>query len=95
MAFAIVPYYFEKRLGMAIGFTQAGVGIGLVVFSVLNTYLVVTYGLQGTLLILAGIAAHTIPLGMMMQKPPDINKLDVCNERKSLLTEEEQLLLKK
>ncbi len=105
VAFAIVPYYFEKRLGMAIGFTQAGVGIGLVVFSALNTYLVVTYGLQGTLLILAGIAAHTIPLGMMMQKPPDINKhvgkvgnkkakLDVCNERKSLLTEEEQLLLK-
>ncbi len=69
--YTILPYYFDQKLSMALGFTNAGVGIGLLVFSALNGYLVATYGLQGTFLIHSGIAAHTIPLGMMMRKPPD------------------------
>ncbi len=67
--FAIIPHYFNTKLSMAVGFAQAGVGIGLFVFSALNGYLIAMYGLQGCFLILTGIAAHTIPLAMMMQKP--------------------------
>ena len=94
--FAIVPQYFDKKLGMAVGLTQTGVGVGLFVFSALNGYLIATYGLQGTLLILSSIAAHTIPLGMMMRrpipdtteharKPPDQTTTEDKDERQSLL----------
>ncbi len=100
--FAIIPHYFDQKLGMAVGFTQSGVGIGLLVFSALNGYLVATYGLQGAFLILAGIAAHTIPLGILMRKPASITvrklenettTLDVPDERQFLLTDEKQSLL--
>ncbi len=36
---SIVPFYFHKRLSMAIGITMTGVGFGLFVFSALNEYL--------------------------------------------------------
>ncbi len=99
--FAIIPHHFDEKLGMAVGFTQAGVGMGLFIFSALNGYLVATYGLQGTFLILTGVAANTIPLGMLMQKPPEPKehaktiecekaKQDVGTERQSLLRDEEQ-----
>ena len=71
LVYTILPYYFDEKLGMALGFTNAGVGIGFMCFSTLNGYLVGTYGLQGTFLIHTAIAANTAPLGMMMQKPPN------------------------
>ncbi len=54
---------------MAIGFTQAGVGIGLFIFSAVNGFLLSTYGLQGTFLILTALAGNTIPLAMLMKQP--------------------------
>ncbi len=92
--FTIIPQYFEKKLGMAIGLTKAGKGFGLLVFSALNGYLIEIYGLQGTLLILSGIAAHTISLGMLMRRPAPRREMDwnIMNmhdkkaERQCLLT---------
>ncbi len=69
VAFTIIPHYFEKKRGMAVGLTQAGVGIGLLTFSALNTYLVSTYGVQGALLILSAISLHAIPLGILLRNP--------------------------
>ncbi len=102
VAVGIIPLYFDKKLGMAIGLTQAGVGIGLLVFSALNGYLIGTYGLQGSFLILAGIAAHTIPLGMLLHMPHmhtqkaknEITCKDilVATERHSLLADDTEQL---
>ena len=103
--FTILPYYFDQKLGMAIGFTQAGVGVGLLFFSVVNGYLVATYGLQGAFLILTGVAAHTIAFGIMMRKPSDViaqhvkkmgnetNEQSVDTEKQALLTNEKELVL--
>ena len=97
--FAIVPYYFDQKLGIAIGFTQAGVGIGLFFFSALNGYLVATYGLQGAFLILTGVAAHTIAFGIMMRKPSDVIAQHVkkmgneTNSRKNIDIEKNDLKL--
>ncbi len=96
--YTIVPYYFNKNLGMAIGFTNAGYGIGLFIYSALNGFLVATYGLQGTFLILTAVAANIIPLGLMMRKPPNTKghatkmqdhaaEQDEDCEKQSLLTE--------
>ncbi len=100
--FAIIPYYFEERLGMATGLMQAGAGIGLFIFSALNAYLISMYGLQGSLLILSSVALHAIPLGIVMkmpllkefyQKEQDEIHTEIANaenERKPLLTEVER-----
>ncbi len=69
VVFTIVPYYFDQKLGMAVSFTQAGVGIGLFIFSAVNGYLLAMYGLQGTFLILTALAGNTIPLAMLMKQP--------------------------
>ncbi len=76
VTFTIIPEYFEKKLGMAIGVTKAGKGFGLFVFSALNGYLIEMYGLQGTWLILSGIAANTIPLVMLMRKPTQTTQME-------------------
>ena len=67
--FTIIPKYFDKRLGMATGLCQAGVGIGLFTFSALNEYLVKTYGLQGCFLILSALSLHGVAIGMLMVEP--------------------------
>ncbi len=94
--FAIVPYYFNKRLGMAIGLTQVGAGLGLIIFSTLNGYLIAIYGLQGSLLILSGIAANCIPLAIIMQKPtlPQVPQFtENGNETHYLLADDDKISL--
>ncbi len=48
--------WFDQRLGLALGITNAGVGLGNVIIPVLAGVLVVEYGWRLTYLILAGIA---------------------------------------
>ena len=69
VGFTIIPHYFDKQRGMALGITQAGNGIGMFIFFPLNGYLVSTYGLQGSFLLLAAISLHTIPLGLLIKEP--------------------------
>ncbi len=69
VGYTIIPHYFDKKRGMALGLTQAGVGISLFVFSALNGFLVSIYGVQGALLILTGISLHVIPLGSLLHMP--------------------------
>ena len=108
VVFTIVSYYFDKKLGMAIGFTQAGVGIGLFIFSAVNGYLLATYGLQGTFLILTALAGNTIPLAMLMKQPEshttqtsknvealhdDSSKEYMCEKQSLLADNEKQSLI--
>ncbi len=69
VGYTIIPHYFDKKRGMALGLTQAGVGISLFVFSALNGFLVSMYGVQGALLILTGVSLHVIPLGSLLHMP--------------------------
>ncbi len=65
--YTIIPYYFDKKLGMATGITQTGTSVGIFLFSAINEVLVTTYGLKGSMLILGAVALHIIPLGMLLE----------------------------
>ncbi len=68
---------------MAVGLSQAGVGIGQFIFAALNGYLISEYGLPGTLLILTAISLNVIPLGVLLHMPV-YNKCTefISNEKK-------------
>ncbi len=88
--FAILPYYFEEKLGMATGVMQTGAGIGLLVFSALNAYLVDVYGLQGSFLILSGIALHAVPCGMLMKMPEQLSGLEDKENQEEIMSDESE-----
>ncbi len=69
VSMSTVPRYFNKYLQLATSITLSGHGIGLFLFSIINEYLLSCYGLPGSLLILAAISLHAVPLGLLMKQP--------------------------
>ncbi|XP_056004905.1 monocarboxylate transporter 13-like isoform X3 [Ostrea edulis] len=63
--------YFDVRRGMANGFHTAAASFGAFVFSPGISYFIHTFHLKGALLILAGLAFHVVPAGMLL-RPPEL-----------------------
>lgn len=60
-------YSFEKYRGMAVGFTVMGAGFGIFGSGPLTQFLLDTYGLNGTFLILGGLGLQCVLAGALMR----------------------------
>ncbi|XP_052790906.1 monocarboxylate transporter 12-like [Mya arenaria] len=69
----IVTNYFNKRRGLAVGMTTAGVGLGMFSFPPLIEALFGMYGYQGAMLLLAAISLQTFICGALF-RPLDLHK---------------------
>ena len=65
----VVGQYFEKKRGLANGLSLAGSGIGSIAVPPIMVYTLNTYGLQGTLLIMGGMALNICVSGMLFRPP--------------------------
>ena len=63
----VINQYFEKKRGLANGIALSGSGIGSVAIPPLMLYALDTYGLEGTLLIVGGIALNIGVCGMLFR----------------------------
>lgn len=61
----MVGYYFDKRRGIAVGITTAGVGLGTFIYAPLMEWSFKTYSFFGTMIILAGVALNLFPCGLL------------------------------
>ena len=59
--------YFKHRRAIANGIAMSGVGIGQLVFSPILRLLLDTYGLKGTLLVMASISLHVCVAATLMR----------------------------
>ncbi|KAJ6640366.1 hypothetical protein Bhyg_13116 [Pseudolycoriella hygida] len=59
--------YFLKNRNKAIGIGMSVAGIGPIIFPPVITYLLMTFGVNGTVLILGGISLHTVVAAMLLQ----------------------------
>ncbi len=82
--YSIIPHYFDKRLGLATALTQTGPILGLFLFAALNNFLLSTYGFEGSLLILAAVSLHLIPIGMLMKMPTKQRKVNKDAENEEM-----------
>ncbi|KAH6934423.1 hypothetical protein HPB50_024183 [Hyalomma asiaticum] len=64
---------FEKYKGTAMSMTFLAWGIAGLYGPVLLSQLRESYALQGALLICGGVLLHSVPLGLLLKNPPDVN----------------------
>ncbi|XP_061177880.1 monocarboxylate transporter 13-like [Saccostrea echinata] len=91
----ITGQYFDTRRGIANGLHTAAASFGALVLAPVFRYFIDAFVLKGALLILAGLAFHIVPAGMLLRPPElyekwthqkmlqDENKKETC--RTSLL----------
>lgn len=65
----IIGQYFDKHRTTASGIAFSGGCVGSFIFPVLLEFLLLTYGVQGTFLIMAGIIMNVIPAALILRKP--------------------------
>ncbi|PRD21877.1 UNVERIFIED_CONTAM: Slc16a12 [Trichonephila clavipes] len=65
----LINQYFDKYKGAAMGFAFSGDCFGTFAFPVILELLLENYGLNGTFLILGGIALNVIPAAMLLKTP--------------------------
>lgn len=61
----MVGYYFDKKRGIAVGLTTAGVGIGTFIYAPLMEWSFKTYSFFGTMIILGAIALNLCVCGLL------------------------------
>ncbi|XP_055934687.1 uncharacterized protein LOC129964046 isoform X1 [Argiope bruennichi] len=66
----IINQYFDKYKASALGLGYSGDCFGTFAFPVIMEYLLSTYGVKGTFLILGGIVFNVIPMALLLKKPP-------------------------
>jgi predicted MFS family arabinose efflux permease len=81
----VIGYAFEKYRGMAVGFAVMGAGFGMFTSGPLAQYLLDTYGLHGTFLLLGGIGLQCVFLGSLM-RPSELERKQKINLRNAKLT---------
>lgn len=69
--------YFKKQLTLAIGFQVSGAGIFPIFMPYVCNYLLESYGVRGTVLLLSGIALHAFPAIILLR--PIEKKKQVAN----------------
>ncbi|XP_046395056.1 monocarboxylate transporter 5-like [Ischnura elegans] len=79
--------YFLRRRGFAMGICQAGIGLGFMASPPIITYLIREYSFSGTMLILSGVALHSLlgaalyqPIKWHMRKVPPSNGHAIVSE---------------
>ncbi|GJQ72073.1 hypothetical protein Trydic_g3170 [Trypoxylus dichotomus] len=87
---AIISYFKEKR-AKAMGYAMTICGIGPIIMPQVFSYLLWSYGVTGTITVVAGIATHTFLSGLLLQPIKWHMKEKVivedCDENKQLLHE--------
>ncbi|XP_050415866.1 monocarboxylate transporter 9 isoform X3 [Patella vulgata] len=78
----VAGYYFKERTGMATGIVTSGSGVSLFVFPHLTQYLIDTYTLQETFLLLGAIGFHSVICGALMRPTQFEIKSNFCTIRK-------------
>ncbi|KAM4039681.1 monocarboxylate transporter 13 isoform 1-T2 [Anomaloglossus baeobatrachus] len=68
---AAVTSYFSHRRSLATGFVLTGVGVFSFALTPLLQYLVEEYSWCGAMLLLSGVALHSVPCGALLQTPSD------------------------
>ena len=63
----IINQYFEKKRGLANGIALSGSGIGSMAIPPLMLYTLDSYGLEGTLIVMGGIALNLCVCGMLFR----------------------------
>jgi predicted MFS family arabinose efflux permease len=81
----VMGYAFEKYRGMAVGFAVMGAGFGMFTSGPLTQYLLDTFGLHGTFLLLGGIGLQCVFLGSLM-RPSELERKQNINLRYAKLT---------
>ncbi|GBN37067.1 hypothetical protein AVEN_59037-1, partial [Araneus ventricosus] len=66
----IINQYFDKYKASALGLGYSGDCFGTFAFPVIMEYLLSTYGVKGTFLILGAIVFNVIPMALLLKKPP-------------------------
>lgn len=66
---AVIGQHFKKHRTTAAGIAFSGGCVGSFLFPVLLEYLLDTFGVQGTFLIISGILMHVIPATLLLRKP--------------------------
>ncbi|XP_062607308.1 monocarboxylate transporter 13-like isoform X2 [Saccostrea cucullata] len=69
----ITGQYFDSRRGIANGLHTAAASFGALVLAPVFRYFIDAFILKGALLILAGLAFHIVPAGMLL-RPPELYK---------------------
>ncbi|CAN2387154.1 Solute carrier family 16 member 13, partial [Pristimantis euphronides] len=72
---AAVTCYFSRRRSLAAGFVLTGVGVFSFALTPLLQYLVEEYSWRGAMLLLSGVALHSVPCGALLhassKNPPE------------------------
>lgn len=58
---ALVAGWFDRRLGLALGISMTGIGVGVALSPLIATYFLETFGLRGAFIGMASLAALAIP----------------------------------
>lgn len=66
-AFVALNHYFKKKRGQAVGLSMAGTAGGMLVMPQLVRILLETYGFQGAVLLLSGLALHSAVGATLLQ----------------------------
>ena len=80
----VVGQYFEKKRGLANGLSLAGGGIGSIAVPPVMVYTLNTYGLDGTLLLMGGMALNICVSGMLFRPPDFYVRRHVLMERRRM-----------
>lgn len=66
-AFVALNHYFKKKRGQAVGLSMAGTAGGMLIMPQLVRILLETYGFQGAVLLLSGLALHSAVGATLLQ----------------------------
>lgn len=80
----VIGYSFEKYRGMAVGFTVMGAGFGMFTSGPLTQFLLDTFGLHGTFLLLGALGLQCVFLGSLM-RPSQLERKQKINLRRGKL----------
>jgi len=69
----IVSFYFGRRRALATGIAVCGSGMGVLIFSPVARFLLVTYGWRGGNLILSAFVLNGVACGLVFRPLPDMN----------------------
>ena len=81
----VVPDHFDKYYTFAVGIYSCGTGLGMMILPILTQFFLDTYGWRGAILLLSGLACHSVPCGALLKS---IKNTDEANKRLMKHTEQ-------
>ena len=71
--YTILPYFFNKKKGFALGIYTLGLGCGMFLWPITITLLMETYGVSGSILIVSGILLNGCVAARLYLPLPDLS----------------------